>query len=74
MAARQGDRKRRSLSHGRAGRNKRRFLVRPSGNVGQEILDPDGKTVSWTTDEWTAQVICKLLNENEQLVYRPTIA
>lgn len=46
------------------------FSVRPSGNVGQEILDADGKTIAWTTGEWTAQLICKLLNEKEELVYR----
>jgi hypothetical protein len=46
------------------------FSVRHSGNVGQEILDQDGNIVAWTTDEWTAQVICKVLNENEELLRR----
>ena len=46
------------------------FSVCHSGEVGQEILDQDGKIIAWTTDEWTAQVICKLLNENEELVHR----
>ncbi len=39
--------------------------VRHSGNVGQEILGPDGKVVAWATDAWVARVICQLLNENE---------
>ena len=43
------------------------FSVRHSGNIGQEILDQAGKIIAWTTDEWTAQVICKLLNENQEL-------
>jgi hypothetical protein len=46
------------------------FSVRQSGNVGQEILDQDGKIVAWTTDEWVAQAICKLLNENEERLRR----
>lgn len=40
------------------------FTVQPSGEIGQVVLDPDGKTVAWTTDGWLAQVIAKLLNEN----------
>ena len=44
------------------------FVIRRSGNVGQEILDQDGKVIAWTTDEWVAQVIRKLLNENEELL------
>jgi hypothetical protein len=42
------------------------FSVPHSGNVGQEILDEEGRILEWTTDEWTARVICKLLNENEE--------
>jgi hypothetical protein len=38
--------------------------------VGQEILDEDGRIMAWNTDEWTAQVICRLLNENEELLTR----
>ena len=41
------------------------FSIRQSGNIGQEILDQDGKIIAWTTDAWIAQVICKLLNEHE---------
>jgi hypothetical protein len=44
------------------------FSVRHSGNVGQEVLDQDGRTIAWTTDAWAAQVICRLLNEHEGLL------
>ena len=44
------------------------FLVRSSGNIGQEILDDDGRIICWTTDEWVAQVVVKLLNQNEGLL------
>jgi len=45
------------------------YSVRASGNVGQEILGPDGKIIAWTTDAWIAQVIAKLLIENEELLF-----
>jgi hypothetical protein len=41
------------------------FSVHSTGNIGQEILDPDGKIIAWTTDSWVAQVIARLLGENE---------
>lgn len=44
--------------------------VRQSGNIGQEILDQDGKIIAWTTDAWIAQAICKLLNDNEGMIPR----
>lgn len=44
------------------------FVIRSSGNIGQEIVDGDGRVVAWTTDEWVAAVICKLLNENNRLL------
>jgi hypothetical protein len=44
------------------------FWVRQSGNVGQVVLDRDGKVVAWTTDDWVARVIRRLLNENEGLL------
>jgi hypothetical protein len=44
------------------------FSVRRSGNVGQEVLDQDGRIIAWTTDDWAARVICRLLNENEDLL------
>jgi len=44
------------------------FLIRSSGNVGQEIVDAEGRVVVWTTNEWIGQVICKLLNENQELL------
>jgi hypothetical protein len=46
------------------------YLVRPSGNVGQVVLDPDGKVIAWTTDLRVAQVIARLLSENEGLLRR----
>lgn len=45
------------------------FSVISSGGVGREIVDPNGEVIAWTTDSWVAQVICKLLNENENLLY-----
>jgi hypothetical protein len=44
------------------------FTVRRSGNVGQEILDSNGRIIAWTTDPWVDQVIVKLLTENEGLL------
>ena len=41
------------------------YSIRQSGNV---ILNPDGKIIAWTTNPWAAQVISKLLNENEGLL------
>jgi hypothetical protein len=46
------------------------FSIRRSGNIGQEILDQNGKIIAWTTDAWIAQVICKLLKDNEGMVPR----
>ena len=46
------------------------FSIRRSGNIGQEILDQDGKIIAWTTDAWIAQVICKLLNDREGMIPR----
>jgi uncharacterized protein (DUF3820 family) len=56
----------------RAGESKQliSFSIRHFAKVGQEILDQDGKSIAWTTDEWIAQVICKLFNENEELLRR----
>jgi len=45
------------------------FSVRPSGNIGQVVLGPDGRIIAWTTNEWIAQVIARLLSENEELVF-----
>lgn len=38
------------------------YSVRSSGNIGQEILDRDGKVVVWTTDAVLAHRITNLLN------------
>jgi hypothetical protein len=32
------------------------------------VLGPDGETVAWTTDPWVAQVIARLLSDNEHLL------
>jgi hypothetical protein len=45
------------------------FSVRASGNIGQVVLDPDGKVIAWTTDSWVAQVIARLLSNNEHLLF-----
>jgi hypothetical protein len=45
------------------------FSVRASGNIGQVVLDPDGRIIAWTTDSWVAQVIARLLSENEELFF-----
>lgn len=46
------------------------FTVQPSGDIGQEICDPEGRIIAWTTDEWVAQVLVKLLNENEHIMLK----
>ena len=45
------------------------YSGRPSGNIGQFVLDPDGKIIVWTTDVWVAQLISNLLSENEELLF-----
>ena len=37
------------------------FSVRESGNVGQEIIGPNGLVYAWTSDPVRAAHICKLL-------------
>ena len=44
------------------------FSVHTAGGIGQEIRDPDGTIIAWTTDVWVAQVIARLLIENEHLL------
>ena len=46
------------------------FEVRVSGNIGQVVLDPDGEVIAWTTDSWIAQVIVKLMSENQNLLFQ----
>ena len=41
------------------------FSVRESGNVGQEVLDADGKVVAWTTDAVLAHQIARMLNADQ---------
>ena len=43
-------------------------MIRKSGHIGQELLDADGRVIGWTTDPWVAQVIARLLTENEGLL------
>lgn len=44
------------------------FSVQKSGDFGKLIQNPDGRTIAWVTDDWAAQVIARLLNENEHLL------
>lgn len=44
------------------------FSIWCNGGIGQEIVNADGMTIAWTTDPWVAQVICKLLTENDGLL------
>jgi len=39
------------------------FTIRSSGNIGQEILDANGRIIAWTTSPWLGQVICELLTD-----------
>ena len=41
------------------------FSVRSSSNIGQEVLDADGKVVAWTTSPELAHRIVRLLNQDE---------
>ena len=41
------------------------FSVRFSGNIGQEVLDADGKVVAWTTDAVLAHQIARMLNADQ---------
>ena len=50
----------------------RAFTVVPSGFVGQEIIGPNGCIVAWTIDVVMAQVICELLNENDEHLMKET--
>lgn len=44
------------------------FTILSNGGIGQTICDADGNAVAWTTDVMVAQVICRLMNENERLL------
>ena len=39
------------------------FWVRPSGNIGQELISPRGKVLAWTTDPAFAAFICRVCND-----------
>ena len=39
------------------------FMVRSSGNIGQELLDADGRIIAWTTMPWLGELICALLTD-----------
>ena len=34
------------------------------------VINQDGNTIVWMTDSWLAQVVCKLLTDNEGLLRR----
>lgn len=44
------------------------LMIQTNNSLGQQILDADGNTIAWTTDPWVAQVIVKLLTENDGLL------
>lgn len=44
------------------------FSIQTNNSLGQEILNCDGLTIAWTIDPWVAQVIVKLLTENDGLL------
>jgi len=39
------------------------FSIRSNGNVGQELLDADGRIIAWTTIPWLGELICALLTD-----------
>ena len=41
------------------------FTVRSTRNIGQEVLDADGKVVAWTTDAVLAHQIARMLNADQ---------
>lgn len=44
------------------------FTIRSNGSIGQTVLDANGNAIAWTTDVIVAQVICRVMNENEGLL------
>ena len=44
------------------------FTILSNGSIGQTVIDADGNAIAWTTDVIVAQVICRMLNENEGLL------
>jgi hypothetical protein len=46
--------------------NEIKFTVRRTGNVGLEIVSPNGVVMAWTTDEVIGAVLCDLLNTNQK--------
>lgn len=43
------------------------FTIRTNGSQDQMIVDADGNTIAWSTGPVLAHVICRLLNEMEEL-------
>ena len=37
--------------------------IQTNGSIGQTLIDADGNAIAWTTDEFVAQVICRMLND-----------
>ncbi len=46
------------------------FVVKSPDGISFEIIGPDGGVVAWVSDEWSAHVIARLLNENEEMMFR----
>jgi hypothetical protein len=42
------------------------FTMRTNGNIGIEILGPDGKVIAWAIDELVGATLCHLLNGCKQ--------
>lgn len=39
------------------------FILRQSGNIGQEIISPRGNTLAWTTDPVFGTFMVRILND-----------
>lgn len=45
------------------------FSVRVTNGL-WELVHPNGEEIAWTDDEWACRQICKLLNDNKELLKR----
>jgi len=46
--------------------NESKVTIRKTGNVGLEIVSPNGIVTAWTTNEVVGIMLCELLNTNEK--------
>jgi len=46
--------------------NESKFTLRKNGNVGLEIVSPNGIVTAWATNDVVGAVLCELLNKNEK--------